>query len=444
MEAETPPAEVSVPRARPVDISERIVLLDVLRGFALGGVFVSNFNLWFSGLIFLPPDQIKPMLSDRWNAVAGHVFSFLGFGKFMTIFSCLFGLGFAVQMLRAEERGDSVVPVYARRLGILLAIGLAHLLGLWLGDILTLYALMGFGLFVFRRRSDRALIIWSLILTLAVPLAVNVGERYLPGLFRSKEATEAAEKAATAEYEAIRTAVLAGMKSDSYFTMLRSNAAYVLHDLLSPRVIGLLSLILGKFLLGLYAGRRRLFENVAEHRAFFRRLLIWGLVIGGVTSGGMAAVRYFTINQRLSPTAWWRVAMPTLKEIGFLGLAMAYVAIMTLLFQRPLWRRILSILAPAGRMALTNYLLQSVIGLLTFYGFGLGFVGQWGPARCITVGLGLFAVQVALSHVWLAFFRFGPMEWVWRSLTYGKAQPMLISRHPPAVAGAQASEAKAG
>jgi uncharacterized protein len=124
--------------------------------------------------------------------------------------------------------------------------------------------------------------------------------------------------------------------------------------------------------------------------------------------------------------------MFTVGEIGILGLAMVYVAAFALLFQRPRVKRALSLLAPAGRMALTNYLMQTVLGLLTFYGFGLGLVGQWGPVRCIAVASGLFVAQVALSHAWLAYFRFGPAEWAWRSLTYGRAQPMRLPPRPSA------------
>jgi uncharacterized protein len=184
---------------------------------------------------------------------------------------------------------------------------------------------------------------------------------------------------------------------------------------------------LGKFLLGFYAGRRRIFHNVAEDRGFFLRLLGWGLGVGLAASSAQLAVRILTTRKILDPMASWRFVMGTVSEIGMCGLAVAYAAIITLLFQRPLWRRILSLLAPAGRMALSNYLFQSVIGLLVFYGFGLGYAGKWGPAQAIAVAAGLFTVQIGLSHLWLSRFRFGPVEWAWRSLTYGEAQPMRIS-----------------
>ena len=427
METEPSQGITGAPRARPVDVSERIPLLDVLRGFALGGVFVSNVNLWFSGRVFLPPDRAKEMLSGTLNAVAGYGFMYLGFGKFMTLFSTLFGLGFAVQMLRAEDRGSEVAPIYARRLGVLLAIGLAHRFGLWLGDILGMYALMGFALLLFRKRSNKTLLFWAFGLIFIAPLAVQGAEKFIPLLWTSKEALKAAEASAMGQMDVARSEMLAGMQSSSYLEMLKANAKYVKVDLLGWHSVGLPLVILGKFLLGFYAGRRQFFNNVAENRGFFLRLLGWGLGIGIVASSARLVVRILTTRNILDPMGSWRVAMGPVSEIGMCGLAAAYAAIITLLFQRPLWRRILSLLAPAGRMALSNYLFQSVMGLLVFYGFGLGYAGKWGPAQAIAVAAGLFTVQIGLSHLWLSRFRFGPVEWAWRSLTYGEAQPMRIS-----------------
>jgi uncharacterized protein len=116
------------------------------------------------------------------------------------------------------------------------------------------------------------------------------------------------------------------------------------------------------------------------------------------------------------------------RQLGELGIAAFYVSGFTLLFQRPTWQRLLSVLAPVGRMALTNYLSQTVISLLLFYGYGLGLIGTLGLKALLTIPLGIFVLQIGVSHLWLARFQFGPAEWVWRSLTYGKAQPMRRAR----------------
>jgi uncharacterized protein len=142
-----------------MDGGQRLVLLDALRGFALCGVFISNVYVWFSGRVLLPRAQVEALTASEslLDTVARNTFNLLVFGKFITLFSFLFGLGFAVQLGRAEQRGASIVPLYLRRLVVLLFIGLAHMFLIWFGDILGSYALMGFGLLLFRNRSDKTL-----------------------------------------------------------------------------------------------------------------------------------------------------------------------------------------------------------------------------------------------------------------------------------------------
>jgi len=195
--------------ARPVDGSERLVLLDALRGFALCGVFVSNVFMWFSGRVFIPKDQVTAAMANAsfLDKAASTVFMVLIFGKFITIFSALFGLGFAVQLDRAEARGAAIGPVYTRRLLVMFGLGLTHLLLLWYGDILSTYALLGFLLLLFRGRSDKTLFGWSMVLIFVVPQAVNLLME-LPRLTSSPEVAAAIAKEATARSAAIRAEVL--------------------------------------------------------------------------------------------------------------------------------------------------------------------------------------------------------------------------------------------
>jgi uncharacterized protein len=124
------------------------------------------------------------------------------------------------------------------------------------------------------------------------------------------------------------------------------------------------------------------------------------------------------------PAQWWRVLSPVPWEMAVLGLCAFYVSAVSLLFLRPRARRLLSLWAPAGQMALTNYLSQTVISQFIYYGYGLNLIGKLHPLPCLALMFALFWVQVGVSHLWLARFRFGPVEWLWRSLTYGKLQPM--------------------
>lgn len=422
----------SGPAARPVGARERLALIDVVRGFALGGVFISNVNVWFSGRVLLPKPRLEALDSGTVDVVAGYLYRVLVSGKLVTIFSLLFGLGFAVHLLRAEERGGSVVGIYARRLGVLLCIGAAHAFGIWYGDILHLYALLGFALLLFRRSSDRALLFWGFALTLAAPLVSATLEKYLPVLLTSREAAEAAEKAAMAEAERVKAETLAAFEGTSYVAALRAGAVFMRHEFWTPNALGFWAATLGKFLLGFYAGRRRLFHEPEEHLPLFRQLLYWGLAAGVLGNGFFTIFRYLSRGQLSPRELSWGFLLQGVSSIATLGLALFYIAAMTLLFQRATWRRLLSALAPAGRMALTNYLSQSVIAVFLFNGFGLGLIGKLGSAVTIGLTSGLFAAQMLVSHLWLSRFRFGPTEWVWRSLTYGRPQPM---RRDPSARG---------
>jgi uncharacterized protein len=422
------PEEIAGAPARPVGTHERLTLLDVLRGFALCGVFLSNLNVWFSGRVFLPQERVQAMMAKPVNNIAAYVFGFFIFGKFVTMFSFLFGLGFAIQLIRAEGRGASIVPVYARRLGAMFIIGLVHIVALWYGDILNVYAVTGFSLLLFRRRSDRALLFWALGLILVFPLLFSTGERFLPLLFHSPEELSAASKAATERSVEHNARTLADFAGGSYLTAMRASMRFLVEDFqFRPMMIPFFAVTVGKFLLGFYAGRRRLFHEPSMHLPLFRRLLVWGLVIGVIGTGVGTVMRYLSVNKIIHGPPSWRFLLPPLQEGGMLGLGMFYIAALTLLFQRPAAQRFLLVFAPAGRMALTNYLSQSVISVLIFYGFGLGLIGKIGPALCIAMTLGLFLVQMVWSRLWLSSFRFGPAEWLWRSMTYGKAQPMRSS-----------------
>jgi uncharacterized protein len=415
-------------QARPVDVSERVVLLDALRGFALCGVFVANSLTWLSGRTFLPREQARAMAAPPLEAAVNSLFQFFVNQKFVTLFAFLFGLGFSIQLGRAEARGRPIVPLYSRRLLALLGIGLVHLFGIWSGDVLAPYAVMGFVLLLFRQRSDRTVLAWALVLLVAVPVLVPVIQRFGPILLHGAQAAAEAAKAAEEQSAQMRARFLAGLSSDSFWTTQRENARYFLTASL-PTVNRLLytTAILGNFLLGLLAGRYMLMQEVERNRPWHRRLLIWGLVLGVLGNGAGVVVQRLRMAALVDPAKdAWMVLMPEIQELGYLGLAAVYVAAFALLFQRERWRRVMQVLAPVGRMTLTNYLAESVVSICIYYGWGLGLVGRLPPSRIVAIALGVFALQVLFSHVWLSRFRFGPAEWLWRSLTYGRVQPMRL------------------
>ena len=400
----------------PVLRQERIEVIDILRGVAILGILLINMGL-FSRPEGLPAHQLWP------NAVDGTVerlILFFAQEKFKTLFSFLFGLGLAVQMMRAEARGARFLPLYARRLCILFLIGVAHFVVLWDGDILHDYAQNGFLLLLFRRRSPKTLLFGATIL-LAIPMFFYGLTTYYSITHRMNTQlmswisyeTKADDPQAIDETRRIYS-------SGTYGEMIKISARELPGDV-TPDIDD--AYVLAIFLLGLYAGRRRIFHDIPAHLPFIRRVQRWGLMIGVAGNVGFAVGGSFDPP----PTS-------VMQNVGRMCLVFAapamtffYVSTIIVLTQGEVWRRLVP-LAAVGRMALTNYLLQSLICTMIFYGYGLALFCKVRPSLGLLLTIIIFFIQISLSVWWLRRFQFGPIEWLWRSLTYGQRQPMRVSR----------------
>ncbi len=385
----------------PVRAHERIQVVDILRGFAILGVLLVNM-LGLSG---------NSLALDQFNSVNFAVvwlIKFLAQAKFYTLFSFLFGWGMAIQMERAERRGTRFTAFYVRRLLILLGIGLVHAILIWSGDILVTYALLGLLLLLFRQRSNRALLIAAAI-CLLLPILL-----YTPGPAASFRETYTQ---ATASY---RQEVIAGHQAQVYAgsdywaaVQLRwkeSVQGYLYLIFSAPHIFGM-------FLLGLYAGRRKILHDPSAHLPFLRRLL-WGSLIVGLGFNLIFMTASATPDR--FPPAYYDLALRGSRVIAGSSLCLFYLSAILLLARRDVWLARLYPLASVGRMALSNYLLQSILCTLIFYGYGLGLYGQLGPTLTLILSLVIYRLQISLSNWWLERYRFGPAEWLWRSLTYGK------------------------
>ena len=407
----------SPPVIGPVRDQERIEAIDILRGVAILGILAVNMG-GFSLPEGLPAHQLWPNMVD--GTVERLIF-FFAQEKFKTLFSFLFGLGLAVQMMRAEARGARFLPLYARRLCILFVIGVAHFLLLWDGDILHNYAQNGFLLLLFRRRSPKTLLVGATIL-LAIPLFFYGLTTYYSITHRVNTQlmswisyeTKADDQQAIDETRRIYS-------RGSYVETITFRARELPEDLL-PETDD--AYILTVFLLGLYAGRRGIFRNVTAHLPFIRRVQRWGLMIGVAGNAAFAVGGSFDP----SPTS-------VMQNVGRMCLLFAapamsffYASTIILLTQGEAWRRRLAPLAAVGRMALSNYLLQSLICTTIFYGYGLGLFCKVRPSLGLLLTIVIFLIQISLSVWWLRRFQFGPIEWLWRSLTYWQRQPMRVRR----------------
>lgn len=390
--------------AAPVAPHERQPLIDALRGLALAGVLLAN--LGYLSLYDFTTEAARAALpSAAFDHIALTAMEWLVNSKAITVFSLLFGLGFAIQLERAQARGVGGIRHYLRRLGWLLLIGLAHSYLIWWGDILTIYAVVGLLLVVFRHLPDRWLLWGGLFIAVLLPGLIGP---WLNSVLDGES-----------QRSAIYARSLLAFLSDSWRDSYAANTALVHWTRLMNW--SLVCFVLGRFLLGYWAGRRQLLQRAEQHLPLLRRILVGAAVVALV-----AGLLLMLCNANPE----WREHTPgrLLRSTSFrllpLSLAVAYVALFALLFQRAAWRRVLGVMAPLGRMALTNYLMQSVLGIFLFYGIGLG-IGPWtGASGWLLAWLGILAAQIVFSHLWLARFRYGPCEWAWRSLTYGKWQPI--------------------
>ncbi|HEX8737168.1 MAG TPA: DUF418 domain-containing protein [Pyrinomonadaceae bacterium] len=402
----------------PISSHERIDIVDVLRGLAVAGILIGNMQ-WFSGYGMMPEAlAAQGALADRITHFLVHFFVE---GKFYSIFSFLFGFGFALQIGRAQERGDRKASLFKRRLFWLLVIGLMHAFLLWAGDILTVYALMGFVLVLFRRKTDDALLKWALALMI-VPILTYILFYILFAVFVTPEALAQFHAGQTEFWNQMVRMVREG----SYLQIITGyNRQYIV-----GRYIGLifdmrLPKILAMFLLGFYAYRRGFFQNLSAHQSFIRRVLVYGLVLGLV---GNIAFTALAGKEAVFPPTAAGIAGVITYAFGVPALALGYIALVATLWQKAAWRAPLAFLAPVGRMALTNYLMQTVICIFIFYGFGFGQYGNVGAGAATLIALGIFLFQILFSSLWLKYFQYGPMEWIWRQLTYRQRLDLRLKR----------------
>ena len=403
----------SMPDLAPVPPRERVVTLDVLRGFALCGVMIGNMVL-YSGHWAAQGPPPDPTTLDQ---IAGWFETIFVASKAQTLLTFLFGFGFAVQLLRAQERHAPVMALYVRRLVVLFVLGALHITVLWWGDVTWTYAVAGFGLLAFLHTSNRTRVAWAIGLIFVPYLVMQIPEVRL-----------AAARVFLGPHElGARTAQMAA-------ALHRPDRAGLPWEHLQYALVWETNIYawyyfwtLGRFLLGYVAGQRRWFDNDgADHLPVFRRLAVWGGAIGVVTNA-LVVLRLIGVLPLASYGQWGRFVAGVIQQASYLALTLAYVGIIVLLMQRPAWRRVLGILAPVGRMPLTTYFSQSLLCTFVLYGWGLGWAAWISDAGCLVLAIAIFSVQIALSHLWLRAFRLGPLEWVWRSAVYLKLQPMRLA-----------------
>lgn len=389
----------------------RIEVLDSIRGFALFGVMFINVTARTLGGTKYAPDH------SGLDRLIDWCFGHLVYAKFYPLFSFLFGLGTYFQLRRLVGRSDPVGERrYLRRLAILMLLGLAHHLLVWNGDILHWYALWGACVYLLRRASDRWLLAVASVCLVAGPLLSGWTGIPLNGSW------------VTGATGLVGVSDPAFLLNGSYPEMVSARLSdfFVRHSSLAPFLKNFD--ILGIILLGYLVGRAGWLLGPVLGPGLWRKLwgflgllILAGLVLPYVAPGlrrlGFGAVPTVlfldSCVMAFEKSNYWKL---------WVGLPAAGWYFMTLywLFHRPQLERIAAAFAAAGRMALTNYLAQSVVSTAVFYGFGLGKYGQWGYAACFAYCVAVVILLVLASQWWLSRFRLGPCEWCWRTLAYGE------------------------
>lgn len=388
--------------------SGRIEVIDVLRGFTLLGIALVHFTeQYYAGM---PPSSHE---SFTGNSISDQVVSILvGFfvsGKFFMIFSFLFGLSFFLQSGKAQN-GAAFMIRFAWRLVILFGIGFVHHLH-YRGDILTIYAVLGFFLLLCYRLPDRILLILALLLVADVPAIIT-------RTFQVFDETSAQPFFMNQDQSSLQQ-YWDTVKTGAYANMLKANAAEHSIKMAFQVESGRLYITAGLFLLGLYAGRK----GFLQPTSYFKRLikislyiLLACVLIMLSVFGGMKLAGYDP------PLAVQWLIGGGLYDIFNAALATIYVSAIMILFEKPKWKERLMFFYEPGRMGLTTYLMQTTAGFFLFFSPGLQLLGEVGSALCAGIALVFFLAQARFSKFWLQRFYYGPVEWLWRSLTWLKVQ----------------------
>lgn len=380
--------------------SDRIEILDALRGFALVGILIANLPV-FTGWVMMTAQQQAALASPETARLYDQLIKFFVDGKFYTIFSLLFGIGFTLQLDRLEKRGAAGIAVFRRRMLVLLAIGFVHMTFVWQGDILTLYAALGLLLPLFRPWTERSLLMLAVGL-LALPL-VLVPLCALLGIDLGHWLTEIGMGIVTAIDGPERGLPIVYMESHDWSAFaawqLSGLPFRIEHLLVTWRI----PKVLGIMLLGMVAGRRLIAGTLIDDRKLLLRTLVLGLLVG------VPASLVFALDPNVYQEHWSSV-------LGTVPLALAYAAAFVLAW--PKAKGALGVMAPVGRMALTNYLTHTLVGVLML-GVFFGVAGKLGPMGTTLVAVPVILFQIVFSRWWLARHEQGPMEALWRWGTYG-------------------------
>ena len=391
----------------PSKSKDRILDIDILRGFALFGVILVNIFYFHVPAPYFT--AYYEQFTDFLNRGVYDLVHWFFTGKFYPIFSFLFGLGFSIQFLNSRQKDVNPYAFLARRLTILLLFGLAHIIFVWEEDILFIYAVFGFVLLMLIEQSPKFILSAALLLYFAAPVF-----HIIDHLFQISSESPASFDSIQAYADFYVNA--------SYWQILQERLAIYIQKYDQPGEILSLLNRLAFFLMGLYAGKKRYIATFRDRsRDWFKFLLISLLIF----SIGFLVDKLFLKDLENARNSTLLLSLEDIVN-SVSSLFQVFVYIIGFLFLLTLnqIRPFLLPLANIGRTALTVYLTHTIVFSFLFYSFGLKLYASLTPFQLLMIAILLFLVDVVLSILWLKYFQYGPLEWVWRSLTYNKILPL--------------------
>jgi len=399
--------------------TKRIHSVDALRGFALAGVaLVHMVEQYIAGA---SPEGFMEGVNSLPDQIIQGLLQLFFTGKFFALFSILFGLSFAIQMQSAEEKNTNFGFRFLWRALLLFGIGYVHQL-FYRGDILTIYAFLAPFIIPFYRISNKWILIAAGFIFLGIPRFIAfalLGNESATGIHSIMDN----QNAFINDYFNI-------IQNGSLWDVFKINATYGMQTKIDFQVslFGRLYYTFGYFLIGLWLGKIGLFKQLTTYSKKVKTFMLWSIVTL-LLSFVATFVTFATMPQPIDNGSWqfvfgmnfmdwFNIAMTSIILSGFL-----------LLYQKETWKRKLLFFAPYGRMALSNYIFQSILGTYILFGWGLGYLGQIRSSLLFVTALLFIFIQTEISKYWLQTFKYGPLEWLWRSGTYLKWQPFLRKKY---------------
>ena len=396
----------------PIDANERILALDVLRGLALFGILVVNMKFFATPTLFLDMGGIE-LWTDTPNKLFKVIIQLFFEFKFVTMFSFIFGLGFMIFISRANKKGVNASKLFKRRLSFLLLIGLVHLFFVWYGDILTVYTILGFLLLFFINKSEKSLLKWAFGLV-GVPVLFFTLLSVLMFMFMGQDQVEPQDQTFLIDQVDHVTSIY----RDGSIVEIFKQRLFDISIIYVGNLFLLMPLAFAMFLLGMYTWKRGIIQNIRLHLLLIKRISIISFIIG-VPFSLLSLWAGFNIDSPDSPYYFVQYL-----SLGISGpaLSLFYITAIILLLQKEWWKTKLQIFQPMGKMALTNYLSQSLICTTLFYSYGFGLFGSFDYKYMFLLSIVIYLIQVIVSHYWFKKYRYGPLEKVWRNYTYKKVR----------------------